>query len=160
MYDLNSPGHFDVIVQKISDNSNSVTSPIDPLAVGRLLFFSNKNDILELKKTGYSKINIRFKTRAANKLTSNQILKAKGYCAYIPLYRTTRKGIIRGVPLDLSEEILAGLESVVTVLLVQRLSRRRGGPLPSSSSIGAFGELTTALSTLMLPIPFTELKQR
>jgi len=109
MYDHNSSGPFDVIVQKTCDSANSANSSIDPLAVGRLLFFTNKNDILELKKTGYSKINIRFKTReATNKLTSNQILKAKGYHAYIPLYRTTRKSIIRGVPLDLTDgEILA-----------------------------------------------------
>lgn len=54
---------------------------------------------------------------------------------YIPLYRTTRKGVIRDVPLDLSEEeILGGLESVVEVSSVQRLGRRGRGPLSSSFS--------------------------
>lgn len=41
-YDLKSSGPFDVIIQKASDNSTSNTSPIDPLAVGRLLYFTKK----------------------------------------------------------------------------------------------------------------------
>lgn len=102
--------------------------------MGRLLYSTNKNDILELKKIGYSKINIRFKIReAANNLTSNQTLKSKGYLVYIPSYRTIRKSIFRGVPLS-EGEILSGLESAVDVLSVQRLGKRGGGPLPSSSS--------------------------
>lgn len=132
LYDNKSPGPFDVIIQKVNDKNSPGSSSIDPLAIGRLLYFSNKNDILELKKIGYSKINIRFKTwEAANNLTLNQILNDKGYSVYIPLYRTTRKGVIRSVPLDLSEEeILGGLESVVEVSSVQRLGRRGGGPFP------------------------------
>lgn len=47
-----------------------------------------------------------------------------------------QKGINRSVQLDLLEgEILIGLESAVDVLSVQRLSRRRGGLLSSSSSV-------------------------
>jgi len=72
-YDINSPGPFDVIVQK--DNVDS-DSAIDPLTVGRLIYAACKNNILKLKKIGFSKINIRFKSReATNQLVSNQTLK-------------------------------------------------------------------------------------
>jgi len=122
---IDSLGPFDVIVQKDKENNHS--SPIDPLAVGRLLYTTNKNDILEIKKVGFSKINIRLKSReAANGLISNCILKEKKYLVYVPFYRTTRKGIIRGVPLDVADdEILRGLDSKIKILSVQRLSRRR-----------------------------------
>lgn len=115
-----------------------ITSPIDPLAVGRLLYTTNKNDILEIKKVGFSKINIRLKSReAANGLISNRILKEKKYLVYVPLYRTTRKGIIRGVPLDITDdEILRGLDSKIKILSVQRLSRRRRDlPSPPLSNV-------------------------
>jgi len=80
LYDNKSSGPFDIIIQKVNDKNIPKSSSIDPLAIGRLLYFSNKNDILELKKIGYSKINIRFKTwEAANNLTLNQILKDKGH---------------------------------------------------------------------------------
>lgn len=48
------------MVQRDKDNNSSVS--IDPLPVGRLLYSSNKNDILKIKKVGFSKINIRFKS--------------------------------------------------------------------------------------------------
>lgn len=90
-YDVSSSDPFDIIVQKEKDNNNSSSFPIDPLAVGRLLYATNKNDILELKKIRFSKINIRFKTReAANRLISNQTLIEKRCHVYIPLYRTER----------------------------------------------------------------------
>lgn len=97
------------------------------MVIGRLLYADSKNDILELKKIGHSKINIRLKTgEAANKLISSQIFKEKKYNVYIPLYRVARKGIIRGVPLDLTEgEILKGLEAKSVIISIQRLNRRK-----------------------------------
>lgn len=129
-YDSNSLGSFDVIVQKDKDNNPS--SPIDPLAIGRLLYSSNKNDILEIKKVGFSKINIRFKSReAANRLIFNHILKEKKYqVSYIPhivLLERASSAVSRLISLK-----KRGLDSKVSVLSVQRLSRRRRDPLSST----------------------------
>lgn len=97
------------------------------MAIGRLLFAANKNDILELKRTSFTKVNIRLKTgEAANKILSSPILRNKKYKVYIPSHRIVRKGIICGVPLDSTEEeILKGLKSKASIISAQRLSRKR-----------------------------------
>lgn len=46
LYDSNSTGLFDVLVQR--DKDSNISAPIDPLAIGRLLYPSNKNDIIEI----------------------------------------------------------------------------------------------------------------
>jgi len=72
-----------------------------------------EKDISEIKKVGYSKLLVQFNSReAANNLIHNPILKSKNLIAFIPLFRTSRQGIIRNVPLDLSEDdIKLGLDS-------------------------------------------------
>lgn len=121
-YDVTTRGPYYVIIQ----SSNELPTSVDPIVVGRLLYTGHNKEIVKLRKVGFSKISIQFKSRdAANSLVSNPVLKEKKLKAYIPLFRTTRMGVIRGVPLDLSnEEILKGLETKSTIInSVQRLNR-------------------------------------
>ncbi|CAL1687612.1 unnamed protein product [Lasius platythorax] len=122
-YDRTSQGPYDVIVQSGEGSSSS----IDPIAVGRFLYSISKKDIVEIRKVGYSRINVQFRSRdAANGLITNSVLKDKKYKVFIPLYRTSRKGIIRNVPLNMSdEEISREIDSNIVITSVRRLNRRR-----------------------------------
>jgi len=86
----------------------------------------NIDDILEIKKIGFSKVSVFFKFRdAANALVDDRRLAAKGLEAFIPPFRTSRKGIIRDVPLDLTDHlILQHTTSPIKVVAVNRLNRR------------------------------------
>lgn len=73
-YDKHCQDPYGVIIQYETNISSS--SSIDPLNIGRLLSSTIKKDILEIKKTGYSKITVQLKFReAANNLINNPILK-------------------------------------------------------------------------------------
>ncbi|CAL1689688.1 unnamed protein product [Lasius platythorax] len=126
-YDRTSRGPFDVVIQ--AENSSS---SIDPISVGRLLYSISKKDIVEIRKISFSKINFQLKSReAANNLIYHSILKTKKYKAFIPFYRTSRRGIIRNVSLDLSDkEIRRGI--VVMLSYYQRRSsiEREGMIIP------------------------------
>lgn len=85
-----------------------------------------KNDVLEVKKVGFSKVAVFLKTgHAANELIVHSTLKAKDYVAFILPFCTTRKGIIRDVPLDVTEEdIIMGSNSPFKIILAKRFNRR------------------------------------
>ncbi|KMQ84221.1 hypothetical protein RF55_18156, partial [Lasius niger] len=125
-------GPFDVFVQSNSKESTSLYL----ITVGRCLSASTKQDIIEIKKLGYSKVLIQMKTReAANKLINNPILKAKALTVYIPTFRTTRQGIIRNVPLDITEEeVKTEIISPFDIAKVRRLNRKNHGSSSSDSS--------------------------
>lgn len=131
-YGSNYQGPFDVFVQSNSKESTSLY----PITVGRCLSASTKQDIIEIKKLGYSKVLIQMKTReAANKLINNPILKAKALTVYIPTFRTTRQGIIRNVPLDITEEeVKTEIISPFDIAKVRRLNRKNHGSSSSDSS--------------------------
>lgn len=75
---------------------------------------------------GFSKVSVQLKSRAAaNSLINNQILKTKNLCAFIPSFRIQRQGIIRNIPLDISEEeIKKEFNSPFDIISVRRLNRR------------------------------------
>ncbi|KAL6433608.1 hypothetical protein ACFW04_006593 [Cataglyphis niger] len=100
-YDRTSQGPFDVVIQS-SKNSASL---IDPIAV----------NILEIKKIGFSKINIQLKSRKA----TNNLIK---------------KGIIRNVPLTSDEDIRRVIDSDIVVGSVKKLNRKRRNTDASPSS--------------------------
>lgn len=96
------------------------------MTIGRLLSSSFRKDIIEIKKSGHSRVSVHFKNYdTANNLINNPILKLKKLTAFIPISRTYRNGIIRGVPLELSEEeIKEGIQSPYTITSIRRLNRR------------------------------------
>lgn len=81
---------------------------------------------MEIKKIGFSKVSIFFKSRdAANALVDDKRLAAKDLEAFIPPFHTFRKGIIRDVPLELTDHlILSNTKSPINVVAVNRLNRR------------------------------------
>ncbi|KMQ91377.1 nucleic-acid-binding protein from mobile element jockey-like isoform x2 protein [Lasius niger] len=100
-YSSHNQGPFDVHVQRISDPR----APLHPITVGRIIYGLNNEDILEIKKIGFSKVSIFLKTKeTTNQLVSDQRLQKKDLIAFIPPSRTSRKGIIRNVPLYLTDQ--------------------------------------------------------
>lgn len=68
-YTNHNQGPFDVHVQRISDPR----TPLHPIIVGRIIYSLNNEDILKIKKIGFSKVSVFLKTRdAANHLVNDQ----------------------------------------------------------------------------------------
>lgn len=113
-YTSDNHGPYDVHIQKYSDPNSSLY----PVTVGRIMASLNIKNILEVKKVGYSKVSIFLKTfDAVNKLVNNPMLAQKDLIAFIPPSRMSRKGIIRNIPLDLTEEtILNNINSFIIIL--------------------------------------------
>lgn len=102
-YSSHCQGPFEIIVSP----TGVINTSLHPLTVGRLLSTTLKKDILEIKKLGFSKISVQFKSReAANHLINNPILNSNNLMAYIPSFRVSRQGIIRNILLDLSESMI------------------------------------------------------
>ncbi|KMQ88993.1 math and lrr domain-containing protein [Lasius niger] len=77
------------------------------------------------KKLGFSKILVHMKTReAANKFINNSALIDKNLIAFIPPFRTSRQGIIRNVPTDITEELKKEIICPFAVASVRRLNRK------------------------------------
>ncbi|KAM0724686.1 hypothetical protein ACS0PU_009070 [Formica fusca] len=131
-YSKSSQGPYEIVVTSIG----STNSSIHPLTVGRLLSSTLKKDITEIKKLGFSKVSVQFKTReAANNLINNSILNSNNLIAYIPSYRVSRQGVIRNVPLDLAENtIKEEIDSSAGIISVRRLSRKIIDPSTRSVS--------------------------
>lgn len=123
-YSENNAGPFDVHVQRLS--GLNAKSQLHPTFVGRVVCELNLEDILEIKKVGFSKVSVFFKSRdAANALVDDKRLAAKDLETFIPPFRTSRKSIIRDVPLDLTDQlILCNTTSPIRVVAVNRLNRR------------------------------------
>lgn len=75
---------------------------------------------------GYSKILVQLKSRdSANSLINIPVLKIKNLVAYTPTFRVSIQGIMRNVPLDISEEeIIRKLESPFELAAVRRLNKK------------------------------------
>lgn len=121
-YSENNHGPFDIHIQRISNPS----APLHPITIGRLINRLDIEGIIEIKKVGFSKVSIYLQSgQAANSLVDDPRLKENDLVAFIPLFRTSRKGVIRHVPLDLFEnQILEGVKNLIKVLVVRRLNRR------------------------------------
>lgn len=121
-YSENNHGPFDIHIQRISNPS----APLHPITIGRLLNKLNIDGIIEIKKAGYSKVSVFLQSgKFANSLTEDPRLKENDLIAFIPPFRTSRKGIIRNVPLELTEDqIMEGIKSPIKILAVRRLNRR------------------------------------
>lgn len=121
-YSASNAGPFDVHIQRLSN----LKSSLHPTFVGRVLCELNVKEIMEIKKIEYSKVSVFFKTReAGNALVEDKRLTLKDLEAFIPPFRTSRKGIIRDVPLDLTGQmILSNITSRIKVVAVNRMNRR------------------------------------
>ncbi|KAL6421050.1 hypothetical protein ACFW04_013574 [Cataglyphis niger] len=98
-YSNSNAGTFDIHIQRRS-NSNSSLHPY----VGRIICELNIKEILEIKKIGYSKVSIFFKTKEA----ANILL-----IAFIPPFCTSKKDIIK-----------VNISSSIKIVAANRLNRR------------------------------------
>ncbi|XP_072766275.1 uncharacterized protein [Anoplolepis gracilipes] len=122
-YSDNNHGLYDIHIQWISNPS----VPLHPITVGRTISKLNINGILVIKKVRYSKVSVFLKSgQAANSsLIEDSRLKGNDLIAIIPPFRTSRKGVIRNMLLDLSEEhILNGVRSPIKIISARRLNRK------------------------------------
>lgn len=132
-YSENNAGPYDVHIQRISNPKPQ----LHPIFVGRAVCELGIEDILEIKKIGFSKVSIYFKSRdAANALINDRRLSVKDLEAFIPPFRISRKSIIRDVPLDLTDQqILHNITSPIKVVAVNRLNRKITTTYHSDSQI-------------------------
>ncbi|XP_029680875.1 uncharacterized protein LOC115246299 [Formica exsecta] len=148
-YSDGNAGPFDVHVQRKSDPG----APLHPISVGRIICGLNIQDILEIKRIGLSKVLVFFKSgSAANSLVQDQRLAAKNLEAFIPPFRTSRKAIIKDVPLHLTDQmILDIISSPIKVVAVNRLNRRISRPFVNNSQehVNSSSNYTPSLTVLL-----------
>lgn len=126
----NNKGPFNVWIQpKINDNGKPKSFQVSPFKVGNLVCKRYKN-IEYICSKSKARIEINFKNSyEANQILDDPVLDVHDLVAFIPSFRLMRRGIIKGIDEDISEEeILKELESENQVIGVRRLSRRNRDP--------------------------------
>jgi len=114
---------FIIQVQPVDDSD--VTS-FHPLHISRILSQISPRDIIEIHKTGRSRVIAEMRNQeAANRLIANDQLVLHKLKAFIPTHRVLRTGIVRDVPQDFSlERLRESMTSTTKILEIYRLNRR------------------------------------
>lgn len=106
IYQASDAAPYVVHVQKeILSSNDGVT--LHPVTFGRFL---KKNDIKgivngSIKRIGRNRVSLGFTNYTeANSFLSNTHLQTENYKVFIPTFNITRMGVVRGVPLDWSDE--------------------------------------------------------
>ncbi|XP_023317041.1 uncharacterized protein LOC111694182 [Trichogramma pretiosum] len=118
-YRENIPGPYSVQVRSLIPNAE-----VSQFKIGSLVYKLYPS-IQEIYRRGRSRVEIIFLNREqANDLANNKSLRNYNLEAYVPGFRKSRKGIIRGIDVDFSEdEILEGVKGLntINILDVRRL---------------------------------------
>jgi hypothetical protein len=111
--------------------NHSKGEPIHPVKFGNLLYRGGIKNILEdgIKVENRYKLSIKFQSlKSANQFIDSPFLKDNNLNAYIPTYRLFKQGIVKRIPVDLSEgeiidciQVSAGFGRVSKV---RRLNRK------------------------------------
>jgi len=114
---------FILQVQPVED---SEIASLHPLHMSRILSQISPRDIVEIRKTGRSRIIAEMRNQeAANRLISNEQLTQHKLKAFIPTYRVLRTGIVRDVSQDFSlDRLRESMTSSIKILEIHRLNRR------------------------------------
>ena len=114
-------GPYGVWLKKIKTDNNELNA----YKVGSILFKKYKN-ILDIRRKDKFKVEVMCKTiDEANRLIQDKELVNYNLEVFIPGHRKSRKGLIKRIPVDISEEeILSSIESSVPVQEIRRLNRR------------------------------------
>lgn len=128
-YQASDAAPYVVHVQRESQLNENTS--IHPVTLGFFLKKHNFKNIVNgsLKKIGRNRVSLSFsKFEDANAFVENGLLKASHYKAFIPSFNITRMGVVRGVPIDWSEEeILKNLSVPIgsgNIIKVRRLNRK------------------------------------
>jgi len=102
------------------------SSSLHPLHMSRVISQIFPRDIVEIRKTGRSRIIVEMHNDdATNKLVSRDQMSVYKLRAFIPTHRVLRTGIVRDVPQDFSLEALRELtSSSIKILEFHRLNHR------------------------------------
>ena len=114
-------GPYRVWLKKIKIHNNELNA----YKVGSILFKKYKN-ILDIRRKDKFKVEVVCKTiDEANRLIQDKELVNYNLEVFIHGHRKSRKGLIKRIPVDISEEeILSSIESNVPVQEIKRLNRR------------------------------------
>lgn len=112
---------YKIIITGKDGNINN----LHPIAIGRMLFKQNVPNPTCFKKISRNNILATFpSSKEANAFLDNDISKLKLNC-YIPYNAISKQGIIKSIPLEISEEeIKQNIKSHYEILSVRRLNRR------------------------------------
>lgn len=130
-YDESLKGECKIIIENSSPNKSA--KDLNRLTYAKILNAKYKDCIVDVKSSGFGKLSVFTKTaRAANFILNDRsYLKSKNLKAFIPSYFVSSQGVIRSVPLDISEqelkdnlEVLGFHHNNSAILEVRRLSRK------------------------------------
>ncbi|XP_023247171.1 uncharacterized protein LOC111643480 [Copidosoma floridanum] len=138
-YSSSHQGPFVVFLEPIHPEKTS--GRLHPTTIGRLIAATYKGKIHSISSSGPLKVSI-FMTDglSANQLLSNPLLSKENLKASIPHHCIYKQGVIRDVPLDLTEDMIltclnAPLASTSPVHSVKRLNRKIHDKNTNSSSL-------------------------
>lgn len=137
-YQGNDVGPYRVVVQREVMENDRFTG-INKINVGSILKQNGFGKaIIDIKKTGRNKVMVyMLDMNEANRLTTCRNLSLKHYRAYIPKYLVMVKGVINGIPENLSDqELLDNIECGNKVAEVFRMMRSKDGKRVPSSNVG------------------------
>lgn len=120
-YSIKAKGPFAVWVKPTTPSDN----PLNIYSIGKIVC-GNYKTVLEVKKDGRYKGIIIFQCRdEANFSLTDKKFTQRGLTTFIPDFKKTRKGVIKGIPIELSEdELKDALICEVDISKVTRLNRR------------------------------------
>lgn len=118
-------GPFFVILESSLQNGN--IGKLHRMSTGKLIYkILNSTEIEDIFSIGRNRIKILTKTAvAAHKIIESVLLKEQNLIAYIPDSILYRKGVIRNVDLNLTDdEILSEIKSNIKICSIKRMTRR------------------------------------
>lgn len=130
-YDESLKGECKIMIESLKHEKSA--KDLNRLTYAKIFNDRYKNCIVDVKSSGFGKLAIFTNSActASTILNDKSYLEGKGIKAFIPFYFVTSQGVIRGVPLDISEqEIKEGLDVLgfhhgnSVVLEVRRLSKK------------------------------------
>lgn len=148
-YKSTDSGPFVVHVQKIETSLTSGTY-LHPVDFGRFLEKNQIHSVLDgsVQRIGRNRISLTFTDfYSANNFVTSDVVKNNGFKAFIPSFGTTRLGLVKGIPVDWSEdEIMECIRVPIDgcpILKVRRLNYKvvvNGVPIfkPSQSCVITF----------------------
>ena len=106
---------------------------LHPISLGRVLNRKYNKAICDVRRSGTGKLAVFLRSaKEANKLLDDRsFLSSSGLSAFVPLSFISSQGVIRDVPLDVSDhellkklEVLGCLQGKISVMNVRRLNKR------------------------------------
>lgn len=120
-----SPTNSGPFIVHVTSKDQSIGN-IHPIKIGKLFYESRITNIEEIRRVGYNKLELRFRSHSeANEFLQNDILQKNNLNAFIPFNKLFIEGVIKNVDLSISTtEIVSLGRSAVPVVNAMRFNRR------------------------------------